>query len=82
MWPLLQPAILTRLEDHRRDYLEYEGPISNNRGQVKRVSSGTCTITSFDNDNFLTIRFANRSFPNLHLKKGIDDKWLAMFECH
>lgn len=27
--------------DHRRDYLDYEGPVSKDRGQVRRVESGT-----------------------------------------
>jgi hypothetical protein len=31
----------TRLPDHRKEYLEYEGEISGNRGTVTRVSSGT-----------------------------------------
>jgi len=29
------------LGDHRRDYLEYEGPISGERGQVTRVDAGS-----------------------------------------
>jgi hypothetical protein len=29
-----------RLPDHRQLYLDYEGPISNNRGWVKRIASG------------------------------------------
>lgn len=29
-----------RLADHRRDYLEYEGPISQNRGSVSQVFRG------------------------------------------
>lgn len=29
---------LLRLEDHRRLYLEYEGPIAHDRGQVQRVA--------------------------------------------
>lgn len=28
------------LDDHRLDYLEYEGPIAGNRGRVSRVLSG------------------------------------------
>ncbi len=35
---------LQPLPTHRRDYLDYEGPISNNRGRVRRHDSGTCTI--------------------------------------
>jgi hypothetical protein len=29
-----------RLADHRRAYLSYEGPISGDRGHVKRIASG------------------------------------------
>ncbi len=35
---------LEPLPHHRRDYLDYEGPISNNRGQVRRHDWGTCAI--------------------------------------
>lgn len=31
----------TRLPDHRRRYLDYEGPISNNRGNVTQIACGT-----------------------------------------
>jgi hypothetical protein len=34
----------TRLADHRLAYLEYEGPISGDRGQVRRVEEGSCEI--------------------------------------
>jgi hypothetical protein len=40
-WPVQSPAIVDRLPDHRRDYLDYEGPVSDDRGQVARVISGT-----------------------------------------
>ncbi|HVT29674.1 MAG TPA: hypothetical protein VHE81_16775 [Lacipirellulaceae bacterium] len=33
------PAV--QLGDHRRDYLELEGPLSGNRGAVQRMNSGT-----------------------------------------
>ena len=32
--------VANRLPDHRLDYLEYEGPISQNRGHVKRIVKG------------------------------------------
>lgn len=40
---LRPPAALgaERLADHRRVYLEYEGPLSGDRGEVRRVASGT-----------------------------------------
>lgn len=34
----------TRLDDHRIAYLAYEGPVSGNRGSVKRVAAGEYEI--------------------------------------
>jgi hypothetical protein len=49
-WPIVQPTPLVRLADHRREYLDYEGPISNERGEVRQVASGTFTLqTASDN---------------------------------
>ncbi len=40
-WPIHHGSALTRLADHRRAYLDYEGPVSGDRGTVKRISAGT-----------------------------------------
>lgn len=32
------------LPPHRREYLEYEGPVSGDRGWVQRVDSGLCEV--------------------------------------
>jgi hypothetical protein len=45
LWPITEPTTLTQLPDHRRDYLEYEGDISGNRGHVTRIAAGTYRIT-------------------------------------
>jgi hypothetical protein len=34
------PFEAVRVEDHRRSYLDYEGPISGGRGEVVRVAAG------------------------------------------
>lgn len=39
---------LTPLPTHRRAYLEYEGDLSNNRGQVQRIHAGTHQIIEND----------------------------------
>ena len=39
------PISATRIADHRKTYLTYEGPISGNRGTVRSIESGTVTIT-------------------------------------
>lgn len=40
--PLAQtgPIVTERIADHRRVYLEYEGPISGDRGEVRRLDRG------------------------------------------
>jgi hypothetical protein len=43
-WPVTRDSILTPLAEHRRVYLEYEGPLSESRGSVSRVSEGTHQI--------------------------------------
>lgn len=34
--------VWTQLPGHRKHYLDYEGPVSGNRGEVKRIMGGTC----------------------------------------
>jgi hypothetical protein len=44
IWPIDRPTSLTKLPDHRREYLTYEGEVSSNRGRVDRVAEGWCEI--------------------------------------
>lgn len=39
-----RPAPARRIQDHRRFYLDYEGPVSADRGHVVRVDRGTYTL--------------------------------------
>lgn len=36
-----EPIAAEALPDHRRKYLDYEGPVSGNRGEVKQWDAGT-----------------------------------------
>jgi hypothetical protein len=40
-WPVNEPAVIVPLGDHRRAYLEFQGPLSGGRGEVRRVAGGT-----------------------------------------
>lgn len=40
----------TALPDHRRLYLDYEGPVSGGRGTVKKVDAGTFEALTWDED--------------------------------
>ncbi|HTW94488.1 MAG TPA: hypothetical protein VMD30_06835 [Tepidisphaeraceae bacterium] len=52
-WPPADVNLLTRLPDHRREYLDYEGPVSNNRGIVHRVEQGHCQIDRPDGQTWI-----------------------------
>jgi hypothetical protein len=39
-WPPSPDEKFQPLGDHRRDYLDYQGPVSNHRGQVRQIASG------------------------------------------
>jgi len=45
-WPIERDSELsaTELADHRREYLEYQGPVAGNRGEVKRVAAGAADV--------------------------------------
>lgn len=43
-WPPPAGAAFEPLPDHRRIYLDYQGPISGGRGEVRRVASGVCAV--------------------------------------
>lgn len=40
-WPPAEGMHIEWTPPHRRVYLDYEGPVSNNRGHVRRIASGT-----------------------------------------
>ncbi|GAB6167412.1 hypothetical protein JCM19992_34120 [Thermostilla marina] len=43
-WVKRERMPVERLPDHRRRYLEYEGPISDNRGAVSRCDAGDYVV--------------------------------------
>jgi hypothetical protein len=49
-WPMSERTQLVQLGEHRREYLDYEGPVSGNRGTVHRVAQGPCRIDRRSDD--------------------------------
>ncbi|MBX3415632.1 MAG: hypothetical protein KF708_23305 [Pirellulales bacterium] len=45
----------TALADHRREYLDYEGQVSGNRGSVSRVEAGTYMVIE-ETERVLTVQ--------------------------
>ncbi len=48
--PAELPIAANRIGDHRRAYLDYEGPISGDRGEVRRVDAGTVEWLEFSDE--------------------------------
>ena len=61
-----------RLPDHRAHYIRYEGPVSGNRGRVRRLWSHPCTLHAAEAHRLhLTIHIAEDR--SLHLRAAPDD---------
>ena len=73
MVPSFTRLIAEQLPDHRTAYLEYEGPVSENRGTVKRVEVGDYRLEkSGSNDFVLRLRFE-------HHRRRAETRWLRIF---
>ena len=59
-----------RLDDHRIEYLTYEGPISNNRGHVTQWDAGTYESTTVDDCLRITLT-GKRLVCDLELKTAV-----------
>jgi hypothetical protein len=51
-WPVIADERLVRLGEHRRDYLSYEGPVSRNRGHVRRIEEGCYELIAAEDNSF------------------------------
>ncbi|MHB0957312.1 MAG: DNA polymerase ligase N-terminal domain-containing protein [Pirellulaceae bacterium] len=72
----------TRLADHRRDYLEYEGPISENRGSVARWDAGHYRVEIQTPNRWRVDLCGMRLDGVLDLQQLADesDQWTARWE--
>lgn len=51
-----------RIADHRTHYLDYEGPISNNRGTVNRIRTGRYRWVKESPNYLAVLQFENESW--------------------
>ena len=73
-WPIEAPAPVTRLRDHRRLYLEYEGDVSG-QGAVSRVAEGGCQVEIGENSVW-NIRLLSGATPQILVFHQIDsERW-------
>lgn len=76
-WPIVEPTVVTPLADHRAVYLDYEGPVSGGRGEVRGVARGECAIRTAENgdcvvtlDGARSIRFSSASARPTNVTRG------------
>ena len=78
-----RPGVAIRAEslgDHRKLYLDYEGPVSRNRGQVKRWDAGVFT-TLEDHLERIAIRLQGaRCSGNAILECNVSGEWTFTWE--
>lgn len=85
-WALAQeptggnPLAATELPPHRLAYLDYEGPVSGDRGQVSRWDQGTYRISSESHDH-LIVEIAGTRLRGIASFKRLagNDQWLFRF---
>lgn len=54
------PIPAKRIADHRKAYLDYEGPVSRDRGCVRRVDAGTVELEESTSDCFILVMAGTR----------------------
>ncbi len=80
--PDAAPTIPARmLPDHRLAYLEYEGPISDNRGSVTRWDHGTYELRRYDRDEVAAVVAGEKLIGEVTLRRstGDPDAWTFSF---
>jgi hypothetical protein len=76
-WPIVGPTHVVKLADHRPAYLDYEGPISGERGHVKRVAAGTCQVFPHIRHQY-TVKLLEPAPPQLlRFEQSPADYWVA-----
>src|SRR4051812_23758919 len=74
--PGCDPIAATALGDHRRAYLDYEGPVSGKRGTVTRWDQGDYEIESSD-EGSLIVRFRGAKVAGrARLRQEDGDRWM------
>ena len=70
------PQQSRRINDHRPIYLDYEGPVSGNRGTVTRVDGGNCFVEQESPAGYL-FRFAGTTLTGRFslTSAGTDQSW-------
>ncbi len=73
-----EEVVADELPVHRLAYLDYEGPVSNNRGEVSRIDGGTYEIQSAMNDVLVILLQGEKYRGRVKLERAVDKTWKLM----
>lgn len=78
-WPTQPSAVATKLRDHRRLYLDYQGEVPGERGRVDRVDEGRISVAAADEGGWTLTRGDGRRLICLmpDRQRGDPAAWLA-----
>lgn len=76
-WPIEQRTPLKRLRDHRRLYLEYEGQLTGQRGEVYRMAEGNCELDIGENAIWMIRLLSGVAPQRLVFRQISGDRWEA-----
>lgn len=76
-WASMRSWVLQPLATHRRDYLQYQGPVSGGRGTVTRVDQGVFTARLWTADRIVIDLSFARAVGCVELSRLSDDLWRA-----
>ena len=68
-----------KLPDHRRIYLEYEGPLTQNRGKVRRLDRGNAEVHAFTDENALAELAGEKLRGQATLRTSDSGMWTFIF---
>jgi len=81
IWRPEKTVTLEKLPDHRQAYLTFEGEISGNRGTVRRVEQGICSVDKADQHWTIHLRPLPSGEPMiLRLERQTDGLWACVAE--
>ena len=69
------PIPARRIGDHRKAYLDYEGPLTYNRGTVRRVDAGSLEIVESVADKCRFVLYGGRLCGTFVLQKA-NQEWV------
>ena len=78
-WPDTD-VICTLLPPHRPAYLDYQGPVSNDRGQVRRCAAGDYQLLNKQKKTWLVQLTGGTISGRLQLKQISHDQWKLLFQ--